>query len=86
MDNGNSTDGYLPMVDVYSKDNDSILIIRNISSTDILHVWFEGDEDYDINIQPQGKSEYLYESDEPASNIDVTHMHMGSSFNWIKPT
>jgi len=86
MDNGNSADGYLPMVDVYSKDNDSILIIRNISSTDILHVWFEGDEDYDINIQPQGKSEYLYESDEPASNIDVTHMHMGSSFNWIKST
>lgn len=87
MDNGDSTDGYSPMVDVYSKGgNLSLLIIRNISSVDTLHVWFEGDEDTDMNIQPQGKSEYLYESDEPASNIDVTHMHNVSSFNWIQPT
>lgn len=87
MDSSKSTDGYLPMVDVYNKGgNLSLLIIRNISSVDTLHVWFEGDEDTDMNIQPQGKSEYLYESDEPASNIDVTHMHNVSSFDWIKPT
>ena len=86
MDNGKSTDGYSPMIDVYEKINDSLLIVRNLSSTDSLHVWFEGDEDYDITIPPQSKSEYLYESDEPASNIDVTHMHMGSDFNWIKST
>ena len=86
MDNVKSTDGYLPMVDVYSKDNDIILIVRNLSSTDTLHVWYEGTEDYDINIQPQGKSEYLYESDEPVSNVDVTYMHNVSSFDWIRPT
>lgn len=86
MDNGESTDGYSPMIDVYEKVNDSLLIVRNLSSTDSLHVWFEGDEDYDITIPPKSKSEYLYESDEPASNIDVTHMHMGSDFNWIKST
>ena len=74
------------MIDVYEKVNDSLLIVRNLSSTDSLHVWFEGDEDYDITIPPKSKSEYLYDSDEPASNIDVTYMHMGSSFNWIKST
>lgn len=86
MDSSKSTDGYLPMVDVYNKDNDIILIVRNLSSTDTLHVWYEGTEDYDINIQPQGKSEYLYESDEPVSNVDVTYMHNVSSFDWIRPT
>ena len=86
MDSAKSTDSCSPMVDVYEKNNDSLLIIRNVSSSDTLHVWFEGDEDYDITIQPQSKSEYLYESDEPASNIDVTHMHNVSSFNWIQPT
>lgn len=87
MDNGKSTDGYSPMVDVYSKGgNLSLLIIRNISSVDTLHVWFEGDEDTDMNISPKSKSEYLYESNEPASNIDVTHMHNVSSFDWIQPT
>lgn len=87
MDSSKSTDGYLPMVDVYSKGgNLSLLIIRNISSVDTLHVWFEGDEDTDMNIQPQGKSEYLYESYHPVDDIDVTHMHNVSSFDWIKPT
>ena len=87
MDNDKSTDGYWPMVDVYSKGgNLSLLIIRNISSVDTLHVWFEGDEDTDMNIQPQNKSEYLYESYNPADDIDVTHMHNVSSFNWIQPT
>lgn len=85
-DNYKSTDGYIPMVDVYSKDNDIILIVRNLSSTDSLHVWFEGDEDYDITIPPKSKSEYLYDSDEPASNVDISHMHNVSDFRWIKPT
>lgn len=85
-DNYKSTDGYIPMVDVYSKDNDIILIVRNLSSTDSLHVWYEGDEDYDITIPPKSKSEYLYDSDEPASNVDISHMHNVSDFRWIKPT
>lgn len=85
-DNYKSTDGYIPMVDVYSKDNDIILIVRNLSSTDSLHVWYEGEEDYDITIPPQSKSEYLYESDEPASNVDISYMHNVSSFDWIRPT
>ena len=86
MDSAKSTDSCSPMVDVYEKDNDSLLIIRNVSSSDTLHVWFEGDEDYNITISPQDSSEYLYESGSLASDIDVTYMHNVSSFNWIQST
>ena len=85
-----SSDNQPPLVFVYEDENEVVsgsrIRIMNISSTDTLHVEFEGDESYDEMVLPGTTSINMFDANTQSSDMTPAYLSTVATFTWISPS